>query len=214
MSAATTKKHPPIRVCLVENNPLAARELLRILRRVPGVRFVQINETSPTSLSRPLQVVFVIDRSSLPYDWPRYALRLRSLAPHCAVLVLDRSFSQKSMVELLLAGADGFLPFDDVASKLAPAVRALASGRMWMPVETLEECVRKLNHLPSPAGTPGKCLTAREKQVVGLVQKKLSNRRISMELGISEGTVKFHLANIFAKLGVKDRFSAAEAVTD
>jgi len=213
MSAFHAKNHPIIRVYLVENNPLAARELRRILRRVPGVQFVRTHETSIYPLTFDLPVVFIIDRSTLADPWKSYAAQLRSHAPQCAILVLDASFSQNNMVELLAAGADGCLSFEEVLSKLAPAVRALAQGRMWTPVQTLEECVRQLNHLHSSAGVRGKCLTAREREVLGLVQKKLSNHRIGQELGISEGTVKFHLANMFAKLGVKDRFAAVNAAS-
>ena len=67
-------------------------------------------------------------------------------------------------------------------------------------------------------GEWSRVLTARERQVAFLVIRGLSNKRVARELGLSEGTVKIHLHNIFRKLGAKNRYGlivhgAAEIVT-
>jgi DNA-binding CsgD family transcriptional regulator len=55
-------------------------------------------------------------------------------------------------------------------------------------------------------GEWSRVLTARERQVAFLVIRGLSNKRVARELGLSEGTVKIHLHNIFRKLGAKNRY--------
>jgi LuxR family maltose regulon positive regulatory protein len=55
--------------------------------------------------------------------------------------------------------------------------------------------------------------TWRERRIIELVKRRLSNKEISAILGVSEGTVKFHLSNIFAKLGVRDRHHMIEVTS-
>jgi len=123
---------------------------------------------------------------------------------------VDGGFSKAQQIEALTLGADGCLPYRDIPTKLIKAVRALAKGRMWMPVQVLEDCLRNLSqskNRPAPSR-----LTGREKEVVTLIQKRLPNQKIAEILGITNATVKFHLTNLYSKLEVHDRFSAVEAL--
>jgi DNA-binding NarL/FixJ family response regulator len=63
--------------------------------------------------------------------------------------------------------------------------------------------------LPTATPRPGDELSARERQVLRLVGKGLANKQIGRALGISEATVKAHVGNVFRRIGVTDRTSAA-----
>jgi DNA-binding NarL/FixJ family response regulator len=78
---------------------------------------------------------------------------------------------------------------------------------MWPDVLARYVLARALHN---PAKIRLHVLTHREVEVARLLKRKLSNKEISASLAVSEGTVKFHIANIFSKLGVRDRWSAVE----
>jgi len=78
----------------------------------------------------------------------------------------------------------------------------------------LEQYTRFSAQLSRAKALKGSPLTRREKHILDLVQRRLSNKEISSILGIGESTVKFHLGNIFLKLGVRDRQAIQEAAED
>jgi two-component system nitrate/nitrite response regulator NarL len=107
-------------------------------------------------------------------------------------------------------GIDGFVRYAEAKEQLIPALRALANGRMWLPRSILE-CFAQLAAKGSrPESSKPRPLTLREAEVVRLLTEGLSNKEIGNQLGITERTVKFHVENLFGKLRVRDRYSAAE----
>jgi len=202
--------HVKITVCLIEVNPLAARELARCLLKGLGIHALSL--TTPFNACTPSvqPTVYIIDRCSLFEEWKKITRRLRSVTPKSRILIVDVEFSKAQQIEALTLGADGCLPYRDIPTKLIKAVRALAKGRMWTSVQVLEDCLRNMSRLRNPAA-PGR-LTGREKEVVTLIQKRLPNHKIAEILGITNATVKFHLMNLYSKLEVLDRLSAIEAI--
>ena len=100
---------------------------------------------------------------------------------------------------------------DSAAETLVTAIRAVHGGQAWVDREITGTLLEELAHRGHPAegGTEGPQLTAREQEIVDLVIAGCRNREISERLSISEKTVKAHLSNIFAKLGVRDRLELA-----
>ena len=111
----------------------------------------------------------------------------------------------------LRAGASGFLLKDTLAADLLAAVRVVASGES---VAAPGVTRRLVAHFVATA--PGRSrkserldvLTAREREVLTLVARGLSNAEIAAHLHLSEGTVKTHIGRIFAKLDLRDRVQA------
>jgi NarL family two-component system response regulator LiaR len=106
----------------------------------------------------------------------------------------------------LKAGATSYLIKNVTADELAQAIRAAQAGRSTLSPEAAEALMSVARQKPGL----GSDLTERELQVLALLIKGLSNSDIAAHLSISVATVKFHLINIFSKLGVKSR---VEAVT-
>jgi len=93
------------------------------------------------------------------------------------------------------------------------ALRAISEGDAWFAPKLLTEFSddsRPFRPGDAPDQRRQETLTPREETIVGLIKRRLGNREIAEALKISESTVKFHLSNIFRKLGVRDRHSAAE----
>ena len=89
-------------------------------------------------------------------------------------------------------------------------------GKNGLPQVVFEEFLAYRGALQSeedPVREGRGIFTPREKLVIGLLERRLGKKEISQILGISESTVKFHLSNIFRKLGARDRLSAAEAAS-
>jgi DNA-binding NarL/FixJ family response regulator len=116
--------------------------------------------------------------------------------PGARVVVVAREDRRGSAArQALNAGADAFVPADDVVEALAPALDAVMAGLVCAP-----RAARRLVAKPT--------FSHREKEVLGLLVAGLTNRQIAARLYLAESTVKTHLASAFAKLGVRSRKDA------
>jgi NarL family two-component system response regulator LiaR len=120
------------------------------------------------------------------------------------VIVLT-SFHEQNLVEKALkAGATSYLLKNVTAAELVEAIKAAAGGfSMFAP-----EAAKALLHNDRPGNAVGFDLTKKEREILPLLIKGLPNLEISNQLHISLATVKFHLANIYSKLGVRNRVEA------
>lgn len=103
---------------------------------------------------------------------------------------------------MLAAGAIGYILKDSEPEQLLSAIRAAASGQV--PIDP-----RVAGALLPSRSDPADVLSDREVQVLRLVSSGLANKQIARQLGIAERTVKVHLGNVFRRIGVTDRTSAA-----
>lgn len=151
--------------------------------------------------------VILMDLLMPGMDGVKATRAIKERHPRVQVIALT-SFLRSDLVhQAVQAGAISYLLKNVSAHELANAIRAAAAGRA-----TLDpEATRALRQPTPPAMPPavGQDLTERERQVLGLVIQGLSNEDIAQRLIVSRSTVKFHISNIFSKLGVENR---AEAV--
>jgi DNA-binding NarL/FixJ family response regulator len=195
-----------VTVCFVDQNSVTLAELTRFLR--PGeFRVVTESEVLAHKTDSPTPLVLVLDEKELAMGrWP-FLQMLRARFRGARFLALGENCPQGQGWDLLRS-VHGFVLYADAKRLLAPAVRSLAAGNWWLPRAALQ------NFAQSAAEREGSekatCLTPREMQIVLLLMARPSNKEIAAALRISERTVKFHLSNIFNKLGVQDRRSAVE----
>lgn len=126
--------------------------------------------------------------------------------PHVKVIVLT-SFADQNMVQgALQAGAIGYLQKNVTAKELGNAIRSAFDGKMTLSAEAAQV----LAHSVAQPQIHGEQLTERERDVLKAMVAGLNNREIAEALVISLGTVKFHISNIFHKLGVDSRVEAVK----
>ena len=128
--------------------------------------------------------------------------RLRASGFTIAPIVWGLNLSEAEALRMLQAGALGVVRKTASTEALLECIRAAASGNTWMEAGVLQEPERSVRGARSN-------LTARELQVVELVEQGLKNRDIGQSLGIRPGTVKIHLKHIFEKTGIRGRYGLA-----
>ncbi|MDT4945019.1 MAG: hypothetical protein QOH14_1752 [Pseudonocardiales bacterium] len=193
------------RVLLVDDHRLVRAGLRSLLAPAADIEVVGEAEDGAQALELAAATgpaVVLMDLSMPVLDGVAATRQLLTDRPDVRVVVLT-SFSDRDRVrDALSAGAIGYVLKDCTPEELLSAVRAAALGHAPLDPRVAGAL------LPSSAG-PGDLLSARETQVLRLVSKGLANKQIGRELGITERTVKVHLGNVFRRIGVGDRTSAA-----
>jgi two-component system, NarL family, nitrate/nitrite response regulator NarL len=127
---------------------------------------------------------------------------LRKSYPQARIVLVSASMAPDAVREARLRGADGFLPKSAGAQDILNAITLALAGQPCFPPEVA---------CPAPAclaGTASPSLTARQLDVLLLLCSGKPNKVIARDLGLSENTVRVHVAAIFSQLGVNSRSAA------
>jgi RNA polymerase sigma factor (sigma-70 family) len=129
----------------------------------------------------------------------------------CRVLVLTTFEVDEYIYDALRAGASGFLLKRTPAADLIAGIRVVAAGDALLAPSVTRRLIDQFAQRPAARRTDGNALgelTEREREVLSLVARGLSNAEIAEQLVLSEGTVKTHVKHIFGKLNLRDRAQA------
>ena len=129
--------------------------------------------------------------------------RLRPLLPSTRFVILTSLTEPGEVQRALQAGASGYLTKTASAQELVNVIRAAHGGRRVLSPEATEALIAA-----SQSGQPGADLTQRERELLALMARGLTNQDIAEQLRIALPTVKFHITNILSKLGVGNRTEA------
>ena len=129
--------------------------------------------------------------------------RVQEACPAVRVLVLTSYFLDAEVHAVLAAGACGYVLKDARREDILTAVRAVLAGESWIDPPLQGRVLQLLRRPQTPLMTP------REREVLDLLGRGLSNKRIAQVLDITEGTVKSYLRQVFPKIGASDRLQAA-----
>ena len=196
-----------IRLLLVDDHPLVRTGLTSLLTTAADIEVVGEAADGAAALefadTHALDLV-LMDLSMPVMDGVTATRKLREKHPDVRVVVLTSFVDQARVRDAVAAGATGYVLKDCSPAELLAAVRAAAAGHAPLDPRVASAL------LPASGGEPaGPQLSDRERQVLRLTAKGLANKQIGRALGISERTVKVHLGNVFRRIGVADRTSAA-----
>jgi two-component system nitrate/nitrite response regulator NarL len=200
-------------VCICDTQPVTAEGIRTLLSGCPDLKFLEGTD----SLSRAVDLiksaspdVLMLDKAfgiQAILEWLG-GLRAEAGAGTFAgglptgIVVWGVSVTEAEALRFLQAGARGILRKTAGIPAVVACLRTVAAGRSWM-----EDCV--FRDSARSDRYPRSELTAREQQVLELVEQGFKNKEIAQDLGIRPGTVKIHLKHIFEKTGVRGRYGLA-----
>jgi NarL family two-component system response regulator LiaR len=202
-------EQPSIRVLIVDDHAvvrsglgkflLVNRDLQLVGEASEGAEAVQM-----VALHKP--DVVLMDLMMPGVDGVTATREIKQKYPATQVIALT-SFAEQAMVQgALQAGAIGYLQKNVSVAELAAAIRSAHKGRVTLSSEAAQVLAQSATQPPLPVND----LTQREREVLGLMVEGLNNNEIAERLVVSLGTVKFHISNIFQKLGIDSRVEAVK----
>jgi len=200
-----------IRVIIVDDESLVRAALRVFLESTPGFELVgeAENGADAVQLVRSTQPDVVLMDVQMPImDGIEATRRLTQEFPGIKVLALTTFSAQRVIVPMLSAGASGYLVKDTAPDRILDAARLAYEGGYVLSPRVAKELISSVQDADTaPSRTLGRDeeLTDREKEVVTLLARGMSNAEIAAEMFVSEATVKSHLGRITAKWGVRDR---------
>ena len=208
----------PIRVLVVDDHAVVREGLRTFLELQDGIAVIgeaADGEEALVEAERLRPDVILMDLAMPRLDGVGAMRELRRRLPAARVVVLTSFADDHRLLAALQAGAAGYLLKNVQPQELARAVRAAHAGGAMLDPAVAARLVEAIATPPPPSPpsppptNPAAQLTPREREVLGLIGAGRSNKRIALELGVSEKTVKTHVGHLLAKLGVSDRTQAA-----
>lgn len=195
-----------IRVLVVDDQRLVRAGLCTLLGATGDIRVVAeaADGVEGVSLARTVEPDVVLMDLSMPVlDGVGATRRILAERPEMRVIALTTFSDRRRVADVTAAGAIGYLLKDCSPEELRSAVRSAAAGHS--PFDPRVAGALLPGRMPSVAQD----LSGREIEVLRLAAEGMANKQIARRLGISNSTVKVHLANVFRRIGVTDRTSAA-----
>jgi DNA-binding NarL/FixJ family response regulator len=207
----------PIRLLIVDDHNLFRQGLIRILGDYEQLQIVgqAANGRDALALVEQLRPDVVLMDVNMPVlSGPDAVRQMRARFPGLPVVMLTVSERDDDLFDAIRAGAQGYLLKNVGAAELIDAIQRVHAGEAIlapsMAVRLLEEFRTLAEQAPQePQRAQVDELSERELDVLRLVAQGLSNKEIADALGLSEHTVKTHLANILDKLHLRSRAHAA-----
>lgn len=206
---------PPIRIVIADDHLIVRQGLRLILETEDDLILVgeAANGEEALTLCAELRPDVVLMDLRMPgMDGLTAIERLRVERPEIAVVILTTYNEDALMLRGLQAGARGYLLKDTSRAALFDTVRAAARGETLLGPEIMARVLARASASTSTKAAPDDvALTDREREVLTAVARGERSKEIAVHLGISERTVKAHLASIYGKLGVDSRAGAIAA---
>jgi DNA-binding NarL/FixJ family response regulator len=199
----------PIRVLIVDDHAVVReglRAFLELQDRVEVIGEAGDGREAIEEAERLRPDVILMDLVMPRLDGVEAMRELHEQVPAARVIVLTSFLDDERLVPALRAGAAGYLLKNVEPQELARAIRLADAGEAMIDPTV---AARLVDALVEVRGDEGPKLTRREQEVLELIGRGLANKRIALELGIAEKTVKTHVSHVLAKLGVSDRTQAA-----
>jgi len=196
-----------VRVLIVDDRPIFRAGVQGMLRDFPQVDIVgeAVTGRQAVDRSRTLKPDVILMDLNMPDMGGIAATRaIKEEDPERVILALTVSEAEEDIVEMVAAGASGYVLKDIDPASLARTIEEAHAGRFQLDDALTRRVIMRLGTaLRKPHRRPAEPLTERETEIVQMVCEGKGNRAIATRLRLSEGTIKSHLRNIYRKLKVQ-----------
>jgi DNA-binding NarL/FixJ family response regulator len=214
---------PPasLNVYLLAENRLLRETLARLLQKRGGISVVGVSrytESSVAEICASQCSILLMDSMATTEDMILLG-DLFEKVPEIKVVLFGMDKDAGLFLKSAYCGVSGYVLKEASASEIIAAVRAVAQGEAAWPPQLCMDLVRHLSHeyrmrakLRVPPGSTKYCLTARQLELMRLVERGLTNKEIAVNLNLSEFTVKNHIRRVMREVDADDRHEAVDAI--
>lgn len=194
------------RILIADDHPIIVAGVEALLRdtRFAIVRHVRDGESVAAAVAAENPDLIILDERLPGMNGLEVFRALRAAGDRRPIVFLTGTMPDRRAIEALEAGVEGFVLKHSAADHLLAALEAVTNGGRWIEQSVLQKALDRATGRDMQDGPFAK-LTPREQAIVRLVGENVRNHDISARLGITEGTVKVHLHNIYEKLGLSSR---------
>jgi DNA-binding NarL/FixJ family response regulator len=202
----------PISLVLIDDNRLLREGLAAMIHTQPGFRVLAASADVDEALQKVRDAkpdVVLLDFGLEDHDSLSLTATVHAEVPEARVIVMGLLALQDDVADYVKAGASGFVMKDASFEDFFATIRAVAAGAEVLPQaltnSLFAQIARNADRVPAAQVLETVRLTAREREVVGLLAEGLSNKEIAKRLGIAIHTVKSHVHNVLEKLALRSR---------
>ncbi|MCL6625435.1 response regulator [Alicyclobacillus shizuokensis] len=201
----------PIRVAIADDNDQFRETLREVLSYESDLQVIATWKNGADAVEGLEHVqpdVLLLDINMPVLNGVEATHRLQAAHPDLKIIILSMYDDEGYVLETLKAGAAGYLVKDGSVTDVVGAIREVAAGRGMVHPQVTHTIISQFHDLALLSDEWKETLTNREMDVLRELGQGKSNEEIAQALGITEKTVKDHISNILAKLGVTDRTQA------
>jgi DNA-binding NarL/FixJ family response regulator len=227
----STASSSPIRVFVVEDQTKILKSQLRLLENHPDITITGTalsGEAAIEEVAREQPDVLLLDLGLPRMSGIDVTREVKARWPHVEILIFTIFDEEERVLEAVKAGASGYLLKGATADKIIDAIKEVRAGGTVIQPNLARRLLRHFRvepdnapvatepprRAPAPSATPEpqlKPLSDREKEILQLIAKGVSNNEAAQLLNLSKATIRTHLEHIYRKLEVTNR---VEAVTE
>ena len=207
-----TERRKNISVVLADDHPAILLGVAELLRSNQDINVVAAcsNGTAAMRAIRQLKpAVAVLDFFMPGLNGLEVLANISAGRSVTRAVFLTATANDRQLLTAVAHGAKGIVLKEMALDELVQCIRAVAAGREWLPPGLIDAAFEREAARQSVSAHLTQSVTCRERQIVLLVAEGLSNKEICRRLGLSEGTVKIYLHNVYGKVGVNNRTALA-----
>lgn len=201
-----------MRLVLADDHPIVLGGLAQLLKLEPDCEVLALcadGEQALEAVRRHRPDVLVLDLKMPGKDGLAVLRELRRSGAETRVVLLTAALDDSEVLEAVRLGADGVVLKETAPDVLLRALRQVHAGGQWLERRAVGRALERMIEREKEARAIAAVLTQREVEIARMVTAGLRNKEIGRKLGISEGTVKIHLHNVYEKLKISGRLELA-----
>jgi two-component system, NarL family, nitrate/nitrite response regulator NarL len=203
-----------LHILLLDDHALFRESVSRLLAAEPGFEVVGhcgTSEEALRALGRKSVDIVLLDFDLGERDGREFLRLAKEQGFKGKVLLVTAGVDAPAISDLIRAGVSGIFRKHDSAALLAEGIREVMAGKVWMEQDQLRTAFKTDASIPQQAA---RRFTERERQVLSFVFEGLANKEIAARIGVSEGSVKSTLQQLFSKTGVRTRSQLVRIVLE